>query len=197
MSTPQGDRTTSGGALGSERPDAPVGEPTARLFVAVWPTDAVVRRLVDMRRPEGRAVRWTGSTQWHVTLAFLGEVAEARVGDLQAALEEAATGAAATEARLGPATTRYGRSVLGVPVAGLGVLAEAVRGALGVSPETDRPFRGHLTLARGRGGRPVPSRLVGLPLEDRWGVTEVCLVRSVLGQEGARYTNLVRATVPT
>jgi 2'-5' RNA ligase len=202
--------------------DAP--ERPARLFVAVWPTREVARILEAMERPHVRGVRWTAPPQWHVTLAFLGDVAEPGIAPLGAALVGVAARAAALpEARLGPATVCYGRNVLGVPVAGLDELAEAVRGGVGpglspvgtasappadpaaggaptqragtAAPSPEHPFRGHLTLARGKGGRPVPASLTGQPLEALWRVREVCLVRSEMVAEGARYTTLVRATV--
>ena len=214
--------------------DADSPERTARLFVAVWPPHEVARILEALERPHLRGVRWTAPPQWHVTLAFLGDVAEPGIPPLGTALVDVAARAAATpEARLGPATVRYGRNVLGVPVAGLDELAEAVRGAVGplpcpvgtpsappddappadapptdpaaggtptrragtATPSSEHPFRGHLTLARGKGGRPVPASLTGLPLEALWRVREVCLVRSEMAAEGARYTTLVRATV--
>ena len=202
--------------------DAP--ERTARLFVAVWPPHEVARILEALERPHVRGVRWTAPPQWHVTLAFLGDVAEPGIASLGTALADVAARAAAPpEARLGPATVCYGRNVLGVPVAGLDELAEAVRGAVGpgpgpvgtpsappadpvaggspsrragtATPSPEHPFRGHLTLARGKGGRPVPASLTGLPLGALWRVGEVCLVRSEMVAEGARYTTLVRATV--
>jgi 2'-5' RNA ligase len=196
---PDARRAAGGGRPGEQGGDP---EPRARLFVAAFPSDAVLRRLAALERPALRGVRWTTPEQWHVTLAFLGDVPESRIGALGAALDGAARAVAATpEARLGPATTRYGRSVLGVPVVGLGDLAAAVRAALDRLPApwpaagSARPFDGHLTLARGRGGGPVPAALTGLPLAGSWRVEEICLVRSRLGAEGARYTTLVRAAV--
>ncbi|MDP9386758.1 MAG: hypothetical protein M3Q48_02235, partial [Actinomycetota bacterium] len=86
-----------------------------RLFVAVWPPADVVDGLAALPRPEVPGLRWTAPEQWHVTLRFLGEV------DLAAARRAFAatdiTGAAVAE--LGPATGRFGRRVLHVPVAGL------------------------------------------------------------------------------
>jgi 2'-5' RNA ligase len=87
---------------------------------------------------------------------------------------------------------RLGATVLCLPVGGLDALAGAVVAAtadLGQPPE-DRPFRGHLTVARARRGG-----LRGLPrlaLAARWPVTELTLVASTLGREGARYEVLER-----
>ena len=68
-------------------------------------------------------------------------------------------------------------------VTGLDGLAEVVRAAVGhfaARPE-NRPFRGHLTVARHRPGEPAPSD--GQVADElRWRVEEVVLVRSELGR---------------
>ncbi|HVC15122.1 MAG TPA: RNA 2',3'-cyclic phosphodiesterase [Acidimicrobiales bacterium] len=174
--------------------------PTVRLFVGVWPPPDVRTVLSDHERPVLDDVRWTTERQWHVTLAFLGDVALDLVDEVAAALVAATTRAAAPDARLGPATRRVGRSVLCVPVDGLDELAARVHRALGAvlpGSRLDRPFAGHLTLARARGRRTVPASLTGAPLEARWQVREACLVRAELDPAGARYTTLVIATVPS
>ena len=151
--------------------------------------------LGGLTRPDHPSVRWTGPGQWHVTLRFLGELAE----DALAALVENLAGVGSTPRRvatLGPATVRLGRNLLVAPVGGVDDLARAVveaSGAFGHSPR-DRPFTGHLTLARGRGGRAVPDHLAGERIEAEWPVTEVALVRSHLGGSGARYETI--ATIP-
>ncbi len=185
---------TEGGATGAV-------EPTARLFVGVWPPPDVSALLSSLERPALGALRWTTPTQWHVTLAFLGNVASSRIDGVGAALVAATARAAAPpEARLGPATRRLGRSVLCVPVQGLDELALSVRRALGPllpGAGLEGPFEGHLTLARSRGRRALPAALAGAPLEACWRVHQVDLVRSELDPAGARYTTLVRATVPS
>ena len=84
------------------------------------------------------------------------------------------------------------------PVAGLDGVAAAVEEALvgaGVAPE-DRPFRGHLTVARARGRGSVPRELAGLPLAARWVADEVTLVESTLrGARGSRYEVLERVAL--
>lgn len=176
-------------------------EPTARLFVGVRPPPEVSALLSSLARPALDAVRWTAPEQWHVTLAFLGNVPLSRIDEVGAATVAATARAAAPpEAHLGPSTQRLGRSVLCVPVAGLDALALPVRRALGelcFVAGLGGPFVGHLTLARSRGRRVVPASLAGAPVEARWQVHEVDLVRSELGPSAARYTTLVRATVPS
>ena len=157
-----------------------------RLFVAAMPDWVTVNRLREAcggwPRPKVAGLRWTGPDQWHVTLHFLGSVDP---GEAVAALE--GLGSVAAEARLGPATALLGQGVLMVPVRGVDDLAGAVAEAtadLGGLPE-DRPFIGHLTLARSRGR--VPAGWVGRPVTGVFPVGEVCLVRSETLPEGARY----------
>ena len=163
----------------------------SRLFVAVWPSADVAAAVAAFERPRIDRLRWTTEDQWHVTLRFLGEVDDpAPIAD---ALDAAPLGACA--AALGPAVTTLGRQVLCVPVGGLDALATAVVAAtagFGRPPE-DRPFRGHLTLARlrrGRGGS--PAGLTGAPVEATFPVGGIQLVRSHLGPGGPRYEDLHR-----
>ena len=160
-----------------------------RLFVAVWPPDDVLDTLAALPRPALRNVRWTGREQWHVTLRFLGEVPSA--GPVSAALR--VVGAPPCRAVLGPAVGRFGQRVLHVPVAGLEEVAAAmVRATADVGrPPEDRPFAGHVTLARGRPGADLRP-LVGRPVAGEWDVGEACLVSSVLHPHGARYQVLER-----
>jgi 2'-5' RNA ligase len=129
-----------------------------------------------------------------VTLRFLGAVAPDRVAPVAEALV-ALRSLPAVVADLGPATRRLGRSVLVVPVVGLDEVAARVERAVvgaGVAPE-ERPFRGHLTVARARGRGSVPPDLAGAALAARWAVGEVTLVESTLrGAKGSRYEVLER-----
>lgn len=163
-----------------------------RLFIAVWPSPAAVKLLAELDRPVHPSVRWTDRDAWHVTLRFLGEVDEVGVAAATEAVRVAGTHAVACEAAMGPVTTRLNRSILTVPVAGLDDLAAAVidaTRALG-EPPGERPFSGHVTLARGRGRRPVPSSLAGRPVAATWPVRELTVVRSHLGGGGSRYETL-------
>lgn len=176
-----------------------------RLFVAAWPTEEVTAVLAALPRPSIGSVRWTTPEQWHVTLVFLGEVDADQVPAAAAALEVAAARAAAPPlATLGPATVRAGRSLLWVPVGGLDELAAATAAELAAAgvarrddPEDDHPFRGHVTLARARGGRAVPAALAGTPVTAGWPVGSLCLVRSSLDPDRARYQTIAEATVPS
>jgi RNA 2',3'-cyclic 3'-phosphodiesterase len=161
-----------------------------RLFVAVWPDPAAREAFAALPRPGVPSVRWSTPDQWHVTLRFLGDVADPDpVRDAFGRL--LVSGGAPPSVMLGPATAWFsGRRVLQVPVAGLDVLAADVEAALarvsGLSGR-DLPFSGHVTVARARGRSRGPVDLAGMPCRARWIVDEVTLVRSTLGGSGSRY----------
>lgn len=176
-----------------------------RLFVAVYPPSDVSAHLagtvaglaIGQPMPPGRSVRLVPQQQWHVTLAFIGEVPDARC---PVAADAVAAGAA-ERAVAGPPVvrlgggSRFGRSrlnpvcvdVLG-DVEGLGSLAGAVRARLRRArvPFDSRPLRPHLTLARP--GDRLPRSTIEADLSllsayegPQWTVGEVRLVRSELG----------------
>ena len=163
-----------------------------RLFVAVWPPDDVLDRLAALDRPPLDGLRWTTPDQWHVTLRFLGQVPDGEaVERALSMLSRSPT----VDATLGPATGRFGRRILHVPVAGLEPVAADVLAAtahLGRPPE-NRPFAGHVTLARvAKDAKPDLRSLTGVGVTGGWRVEEVCLVESRLSPKGARYEVLQR-----
>ena len=171
-----------------------------RLFVAVLlPTD-VTELVRGLERRIDKAVRWTTEAQWHVTLRFLGAVSENdAVADVLAAVPGLldARGVRSVTATLGPASAWFpGRRLLQIPVDGLEALAAAVEQVTAPwgEPAEDRPYRGHLTLARVSGAARGPSSLAGAPVRAEWAVEAICLMASTVGPGGARYTPL--ATVP-
>jgi RNA 2',3'-cyclic 3'-phosphodiesterase len=173
------------------------------MFVAVWPDNLTVQRLsaLDVASVPGfRAVR---SAHWHITLRFLGEVADDPVPVLADALGRAAIRAPhAVRCTIGPAMAWFsGDRVLQIPVTGLDHVAAAVRGAtVPIVPDTDEaPFVGHLTVARVRGRRPDPSTraaVAGITFSAEFAVAHFALVASDLSREGPRYSTLARFALP-
>lgn len=163
-----------------------------RLFVGVWPSGEVRNALAELPRPELAGLRWTTAEQWHVTIRFLGEVGDDALPELRAAVAGVADALSPRQATLGPATTRLGRGALVVPVAGLDDLGMAAIGATARfgAPPVDRPFTAHVTVARGRGGRAVPTSVAGEAITVSWHVGEIALIRSTLHPGGARYEDL-------
>jgi 2'-5' RNA ligase len=155
-----------------------------RLFVAVVPSPAVVAELERALAPHrDAAVRWTGPALWHVTLCFLGEVADELLDPLVAGLAAVAERTAPLRLSLRGAG-RFGDRVLWAGVAGdtaqLADLAGAVREATGACTD-EHPFRPHLTLAYGRADlEPLVEALQTIN-SDAWRADEIVLVRSSPG----------------
>jgi 2'-5' RNA ligase len=154
--------------------------PGTRLFVAVWPPPAVVDAVDALPIEDTDAVRRSTPDQLHVTLRFLGAVHH--VQSVVDALRE--VDHPPVDVTLGPATRRLGPGVLMVPVRGLDSLAAALPLA------ADRPFTGHLTVARARNRRQIPRALEGMELRARWRATSFALVRSQTKPTGAVYDDV-------
>jgi len=154
-----------------------------RLFVAVWPSEPAREHVRSLARDGWVNVRWTPEDNWHVTLAFLGDAdIDAVAHRLDGGLYPAAT------AEVGSRMQVMGRNNLVVPVSGVDSLAEAVRARVFDEPPS-QPFRGHLTVGRSIGRRPISGKSKsGHVLEPvAFAVDEIALVRSTLSPEGARY----------
>ncbi len=165
----------------------------SRLFLAA-PIPESLRALMAARlpRPDEPGVRWVPAHQWHVTLRFVGEVDDTGEATLIAALDRLDAPAAA--ARLGPRVSRLGRNVVCLPVSGLDELAESVRVATAaVGDPPDRPFVGHLTLARLRDR--AACGVTGMAVDLGFDVNEVVLLRSTLGPEGAAHEPVHRVAL--
>jgi 2'-5' RNA ligase len=154
----------------------------SRLFVAAeLPPRVRTTLAATVPRPSRAGVRWVPEEQWHVTLRFLGEADEGAAAD---ALAELA--AEPAMARLGPRVSRLGRDVVCIPVDGLDDLAGSVRRATRhVGEPPGRPFVGHLTIGRLR--RRGACGVTGTSVDVTFPVSQVVLVRSVLGAGGASH----------
>ncbi|GAA1381788.1 RNA 2',3'-cyclic phosphodiesterase [Catellatospora chokoriensis] len=139
--------------------------PTQRLFIAVYPpapavTDlaGLVSRLAFTRpHPEGLSLRPVPPEQWHVTVAFLGELDPAQLDTTIAAMNAVASATPrAPRLRLsGGGRFPNGRAAaiwagLHGDLDDLHELANRLRGALTEArvPFDPRPYQPHLTLAR-------------------------------------------------
>jgi 2'-5' RNA ligase len=176
-----------------------------RLFVAIVPPPAVLaelaRRLAPLQAEAEPGPRWTSRESWHITLAFLGEVADPVLPELRTRLAAAASGQPAPQlalrgggcfpraARAWAVTARV-QGPPGIPPTGTGPLdslaaavAAAAREAGAPPPADDPPFRAHLTIARLRPAGEVSPLLARLAFMSfgSWRAADLRLVRSRLG----------------
>lgn len=175
-----------------------------RLFVAIELPEAVQQQL-SLLQQELTGVRWVRPEQLHLTLAFLGEVAEVQLGQLTEALGQI---------RCQPFTLQFGR--LGCfpdqrhprvfwiglqPNPALQQLAQQVRAAVtacGITLE-ERLFSPHITLARLKEADPrqVAALLTQQPVLPEVAVDAFLLFQSSLSARGAQHQVLCRlATHP-
>lgn len=168
-----------------------------RLFFAVWPPGKTAAALAAWAKGAQRETggRITREETIHLTLAFLGEVAEERV---------AAAVRAARRVRGEPHTLSiedarlwlHNRIVWVGPKetpAALGALVESLREELaheGFALER-RPFAAHITLIR---KARAAGTLSPLPVVD-WPVQEFTLVRSTLSTKGSSYECIARVSL--
>ena len=193
--------------------DAPEGRAiaTIRTFVAVLLPDEIRHRVaheVDALRRHASGVAWVATENLHITVKFLGRVDEARLADVAAALQRAATVPSfEVDIRgLGAFPTAGRPRVLWAGAPGSAAFTRLAEGidqalvALGFPPE-GRGFTPHVTLGRVR----EPRRDIALTeaLEAAAArpfgalrVERVSLMRSDLSPRGARYTELAAVPLP-
>lgn len=172
------------------------------MFVAVLPPAHAVEDLaafLESRQEAERALRWTASEQWHVTLAFCPSVADRHLDDLVDRLGRAGArrtpfqvGVAGGGAFPGPARAKVLYAGVATSEDGateLGRLATGTRAAAtkaGTEVDGGR-FHPHVTLARS--GRPFEAtrwlRVLDSYRGPSWTADEMALVASHLG-EGPR-----------
>ncbi|MFB6070654.1 MAG: RNA 2',3'-cyclic phosphodiesterase [Halanaeroarchaeum sp.] len=182
-----------------------------RLFVSVDLPDSLADAVADVqaRFEDASGLRFTDPEQAHVTMKFLGETPEHRVGEIEDALEEAVT-----DSGVGPFEATYGGlgvfpSLEYISVVWLGVTegeAEFVslhepieRELVGLGfDEEDHAFTPHVTLARMEhaGGKDLVQRVVSeeSPVVGTTTVRDVRLTESTLTDDGPVYETV--ASVP-
>lgn len=175
-----------------------------RLFLGIElpePLVAEIGRVQSLLRESGADVRWVEPGNAHVTLKFLGEVAPARLADIDALLaptirphaphllELVGIGAFPDEAR--PRVVWAGAEGAVRELSALHAGIEAALAPIGFEPER-RPFSPHVTIGRVRRPRGL-KRLSATIRELRHEplgsleVAEVVLFESTLTPSGARY----------
>ena len=167
---------------------------TRRLFFALWPDAPARAALVRLAHEiahhgHGKAPR---EDNLHVTLAFLGPVADERLG----ALQRIGCDAAAGIVPFGLSLERVGGTGFGIAwlsCDGVPPSLAALHAALATGlaregfPTERRMFRPHLTLARhcARAAHRGAVQPIG------WQVERLSLVESTLAPGGSRYRNLL------
>lgn len=181
---------------------------TQRLFVAIEIGDGERRALGRIQSRLRRllpSVRWVKPDTIHLTLRFIGDTEESRVGNAADALACAAAGCAPFDFTLRgvgafPDARRPHVLWVGVedPGGSLAALADRLNARLAAAgfPPEDRPFSPHVTIGRlrDRAGGDCGSALS--PLHDepaaRARAAGVCLFRSELTPAGPIHTVLYR-----
>jgi 2'-5' RNA ligase len=174
--------------------------------------DAVRGKLgatIDDLKPTARHVSWVATGNLHLTVKFLGEVAEDRIEAVAGAITSAVAGVGAFDAQIEglgafPSAARP-RVVWAGVTAGAGTMADLAGrvddalAALDFSREA-RPFAPHITLGRVREPGRMPALTEALHGAagrgfGRLPVARVSLMRSELSPRGARYTELAAASL--
>lgn len=176
-----------------------------RSFIAVDIGAEVRAALSDTARALARAgadARWVAPESMHATLRFLGGVEMQRLESVRDAVAIAVARHCIMQVQvrgLGgfPSMRRPRVLWAGIHCSGLAALAGAIEAAVvkaGLDPE-ERPFNGHITLARLRSlrGWEKLSHEVQAHADDDFGrveVGEIVLYRSTLGADGAVHSPL-------
>lgn len=177
-----------------------------RLFAAIVPPASALAELASAAEPLQRAspgLRWARPDNWHLTLAFLGEVSEEILPELTVRLERAAgrhppqhlalagggTFPSASRARVLWAGVSADRAALRRLAASV---AAGARRAGAAPPDEGRKYHPHLTLARSAAPADLTSVLAGLRsfTGSSWTAGSVELIRSHLGGGAPRYERI-------
>ncbi|MFJ8622276.1 RNA 2',3'-cyclic phosphodiesterase [Kitasatospora sp. NPDC093550] len=174
--------------------DLPPEPPTLRVFVALAPPDDAKDELARALRPAYAGyprLRWNRIEDWHITLAFLGELPVTAVPPLRSALAALAASRPALRLRLrggGHFDERLLWSGIDGDLDGLHLLATDVRELVrsrGIAFR-ERPLYPHLTLARSRRDDAVSVPLAAAGLTGfagrPWRTERLHLVGSNIGR---------------
>jgi RNA 2',3'-cyclic 3'-phosphodiesterase len=192
--------------------------PSKRLFIAVDPSAEAVAHLgamvdglrVSAANAPGHSTRLTRRENWHITVAFLGDVPEARVDVATAVMVQVGSDVTPLSLRVEGGGTFGGHrdpilwAGIGGEVDGLRRLARLLQRAVRRArlPVDDRPPRPHLTIARP--GQRVPADEIAADVATlsayagpQWTVPVLHLMLSEIEQTPAgpapRYTSIATA----
>jgi 2'-5' RNA ligase len=178
-----------------------------RTFVAVLLDEDLRKKIAEAQEQVKRLapdVKWVAPENFHVTLKFLGNVREDRIGEIAAAIDETAQGFSPFEMTVSglgafPNPARARVIWTGIETGGeqLRDLAEAVDvslARLGFERET-RLFASHITIGRVKTSRFLGALADGIREVDASNlgaqrVTSVFLMESQLLREGPMYSPL-------
>jgi RNA 2',3'-cyclic 3'-phosphodiesterase len=182
-----------------------------RTFIAVEPPDVLRAAFGDFCNAISGyfpGLRWINPKNIHLTLRFLGEIDPADLGTLKEAVEKSAAGTAPFELALSKAgffgSKRNPRVIwLGLeeqPL--LKNLARDLEDSLHQAGfgRADKPFRGHLTLARIKRPLREPPDWEAINRQlpaawPEWRVTRVQVIKSTLTPSGPIYEILKRCVL--
>ena len=176
-----------------------------RLFIALLfpdPIKSELGRLVDDLRPRGQGIKWVEAKNIHLTLKFIGEVPEEKIGPITEAMKGTLAGRKKSEGRLigcGGFPNLRNPRVVWVGLEGAESAAEIARDIeralvpLGI-PAEKRGFSPHLTLGRikWRADLSALTKYMESLNFDAGPVilNRVALVKSTLTPSGPLYENL-------
>lgn len=185
--------------------------PVVRTFIAVLLTAELRSKIVEVQeqfRAAAPRVKWVAEGNLHVTLKFLGDVGDDRLGEICAALEKATVGASPFRLVVSGAGAFPNLHRPRVVWIGLGSGADsltAIAGnveselaALGYSKE-ERPFSAHITIGRVRPETRVDDltsamQTAGIAEIGDLEVKSIALMKSDLRREGPVYSILKEIT---
>jgi 2'-5' RNA ligase len=169
---------------------------TERLFFALWPTESVRLDLDQLSQVVNQTPGMVGKiilpVNWHITLAFLGNINVVT----KPCLEQAAATIKSQRFNLFLDQLGYwpkkhilwlGTTQMPATLAQLVTQLTTALSSCGYQPE-NRPFHAHITLMR------KVNRIKSLPsiTPITWSVEDFCLVRSTLITNGAHYEIIAR-----
>ena len=180
-----------------------------RLFIAIELPEEIKGKIAGVQgqlKASGAGANWTRPGGVHLTLKFLGEVPEAKVREILAAMAGAAQGTGKLSLKIGGAgafPNAKAPRVLWIGVGGdvgkLSALQAAVEDAMGRQgfEREARKFSPHLTLARIRFPKPLDNwaPVLGSIRDVDLGEFEadrLSLMKSELRRDGAVYTEVGR-----